>query len=207
MQAIRVALLIPDRITLNGVEVALAAIHTYKAIGFEDFGALFSQGRNIHILLIDISDLGIGEIEARLQRLADCCPNLRVIVISSHLKVMFVRRVMQLGVKGYIYREDLADTLISSLDVVRFGNVTFSAKVLELLTFSDQLYAVNDLKPLDFRVLRLSAQGEQVKEIAAALNISQRSVYRSREKLKEILDVDSLVALIEAAREQGLLDD
>ncbi|MCA9913601.1 MAG: helix-turn-helix domain-containing protein, partial [Anaerolineae bacterium] len=79
--------------------------------------------------------------------------------------------------------------------------------VLELLTFSDQLYAVNDLKPLDFQVLRLSAQGAQVKEIAAALNISQRSVYRSREKLKEILDVDSLVELIEAAREQGLLDD
>jgi hypothetical protein len=36
--------------------------------------------------------------------------------------------------------------------------------------------------------------------------VSSRSVYRSRDKLREILDVPTIETLIKAAHEQGLLD-
>ncbi|NDJ84827.1 MAG: hypothetical protein GYB66_02985 [Chloroflexi bacterium] len=75
-----------------------------------------------------------------------------------------------------------------------------------MLTSADQLYVANDLKPIDIKVLRLTAQGLTVKANAAVLEISTRSVYRSRDKLREVLDVPTIEKLLDAAREQGLLD-
>lgn len=65
---------------------------------------------------------------------------------------------------------------------------------------------LNDIKPLDMQVLRLPARGLTVKAIAAELGISTRSIYRCRDKLREILGIQTIETLIDAAREQGLLD-
>jgi DNA-binding CsgD family transcriptional regulator len=55
-------------------------------------------------------------------------------------------------------------------------------------------------------VLRLTEQGLRAKAIGAELGISQRTVYRVRDKLKEILGVNNNENLVDAARRQGLLE-
>lgn len=57
------------------------------------------------------------------------------------------------------------------------------------------------------QVLRLTAQGLTVKAIAAELRVTVRTVYRSRDRLRSALGVITNETLIDAAREQGLLDE
>lgn len=208
MQRIQLALLVPDRITRGGIEglIRERGYSHYEINIFKDFEPFFQSAGTMHILLLDSSGLRIDKIESRLTRPAECCPALRVIVISSQPKVQFIRRILQLGAKGFILRDSLADDLINSLDVVRMDLISLSPEILRLLTDADQLYVANDLKPLDFAVLRMLARGLTVKGIAAELEISTRTAYRSRDKLREILGVQNNETLIDAAREQGLLD-
>ena len=208
MRQVRLALLVPDRITRNGIEGLIKhdGSTSYEVIIFEDFESFLRQAAEINVLLMDISGLRMGEIESRLSQITGCGSSLKVVIISSRLAVVYIQRVMQLGVKGFIYRDDLAEALLNSIDLVRRDVVTMSSQALQLLTLSKHLTIRNDIKPLDMQVLRLTASGLMVKEIAVELNVSSRSVYRSRDKLCEILDVPTIETLITAAHEQGLLD-
>lgn len=209
MKPHQLALLVPDRIIRSGIEglIKTDGKTRYEILIFEDFEALIQQINAIDILLMDISGTRINKVENQLQQLRKFCTTLRVIVISNQLKVLHIKRIMQLGARGFVFREDLADTLLTSIDLVARDVVTMSSQAMHLLTNADQLYVVNDLKPVDMQVLNLTAQGLTVKAIATQLDISTRSVYRSRDKLREVLNVQTIETLLDAAREQGLLDN
>ncbi len=208
MQQVRVALLVPDRIIRSGIESLIKHDGTtrYAVSVFEDFESCLRQSGKIDILLLDISGLRISAIENRFSRLAKDQVTLKVIVISNRLTAVFIHRIMQLGAKGFIYREELSDALLNGLDLLRRDVATLSPQASQMLATSTYLHNFNDIKPLDMQVLRLTAQGFGVKALATELNISTRSVYRSRDKLREILGVPTIEMLIDAAREQGLLD-
>jgi DNA-binding NarL/FixJ family response regulator len=209
MPQLRLALLVPDGIIRNGIDSLIRqnGFSGYEVIAYDDFDALIQEISSIHILLLDISGRRISEIEQMLEHILGCCSSLKVIVISNRLTALHVGRVMQLGAKGFIYRDDLFDALVNSLDLVSRDVATMSAQVLDLLTKSQQLQLANELKPLEIKVLQLTARGYTVKEIASELDVSTRSVYRSRDKLREVLDASTNETLIDAAREHGLLDD
>lgn len=208
MPQVRVALLVPDRITRSGIEGLIKHDGTtsYTVSVFEDFESFLRQSDQIDILLMDISGLRISDVEKRFAQLAKVQSASKVVVISNRLVAIFIHRIMQLNAKGFIYRDELADMLLNGLDLVRRDVVTLSPCASQLLINSKYLYMLNDIKPLDMQVLRLTARGLTVKEIAAELDASTRSVYRSRDKLREILNAPTIETLIKAAHEQGLLD-
>lgn len=208
MPQVRIALLVPDRITRSGIEGLIKHDGTtsYSVIVFEDFESFLRQSNKIDILLMDISGLRISVVEDRFTRLTREQSTLKVIVISNRLTAVFIHRIMQLGAKGFIYRDELADALLNGLDMVRRDVATMSPQASQLLINSKYLYILNDIKPLDMQVLHLTANGLTVKAIAAELDISTRSIYRCRDKLREILGIETIETLVDAAREQGLLD-
>ena len=209
MKRHRLALLIPDRLIRSGIEglVKSDGNNRYEVIVFEEFETLLQQVRDEDMLLMDTSGSSIGTIERQMECLTERCRGARVIVISNQLKILHIKRIMQLGAKGFIYRDDLGDALLTSIDLVVRDVVTISSQAMHLLTSTNQVYMENELKPIDMQVLRLMARGLTVKGVAAELEISTRSVYRSRDKLREVLGVQTIETLIDAAREQGLLDD
>lgn len=203
-----IALLVPDKIIRNGIEGLFRQDGTtnYKVVVFEDFESLLDEAGRADILLMDISGLRMSEVKNRFTQLAKVQSTLKVVVISNRLAVIFIHRIMQLGAKGFIYRDDLADALLNGLDLVRRDMGTLSLHASQMLTMNNYLYKLNEIKPLDMQVLRLTAKGFGVKAIAAELNISTRSIYRCRDKLREILGIETIETLVDAAREQGLLD-
>lgn len=209
MRQNRLALLIPDRITRSGIEglIKLDGNNRYEVVIFKEFDDLLQQDCKIYMLLMDTSGMGINTVERQMEHVLRHCIGLRIIVISNQLKVLHIKRIMQLGARGFIFRDDLSENLLGSIDLVARDVVTMSSQAMALLTTADQLYVANDLKSIDLQILRLTARGLTVKGIAAELEVSTRSVYRSRGKLREVLDVQTIETLIDAAREQGLLDD
>lgn len=208
MQQVHIALLVPDRIIRCGIEdlIKQDGISSYLVSSFEDLESLLDRLDEIDIILMDISGLCLDRVEKRLSHLVKTQCTTKIVIISSRLTAIFVHRIMLLGVKGFIYREELADTLLNSLDLVQRDVATLSPRASQLLINSKYLYMFNDIKPLDMQVLRLTAKGMSVKAIAAQLELSTRSIYRCRDKLREILGIQNIETLIDAAREQGLLD-
>ncbi len=209
MKQSQLALLIPDRIIRSGIEGLIKSDgnNRYEVVVFEEFDVLLQQRCKIDLLLMDTSGIGISVVEKRMEYLVTHCTAIRVIVISNQLKVLHIKRIMQLGARGFIFRDDLSNNLLASIELVARDVVTMSSQAMALLASADQLYVANDLKSIDMNVLRLTARGLTVKGIAAELEVSTRSVYCSRGKLREVLDVQTIETLIDAAREQGLLDD
>lgn len=56
-------------------------------------------------------------------------------------------------------------------------------------------------------VLFLLVRELNVKEIAAKLDITEKTVYRIREKLKNVLNVRNNEMIVDAARRKGYLSD
>jgi DNA-binding NarL/FixJ family response regulator len=201
----RIALLVPDRITRGGIEGLIAddRAGVYDVVVCKDVNALLQQSEPGDILLVDVSGLPVGEVEGRLK----CLTKTRqVIAVSSRLSAVCVHRVLEVGVKGFLYRDELSDWLLISLDTVRRGTVALSPQVMHLLVNSSGLQALKRLSRQDMRVLQLTAKGLTVKAIAAELGMSARSVYRRHEKLRDMLAVSTNESLIEVTRKQGLLD-
>jgi len=201
------ALHIPDDFMRAGAQTLIKEHRgdIYTVIVVRDFEGFIRDSRAASILIMDGSGLRIDLIEKRLRRLSDCC-QVRTIIISDELKVVYVRRVMQAGAKGFIYREDLSISLMLSIDVVARDVVSLSPQALEMLTHADQLYIRDELKPQDMRVLKLTARGVMVKNIAETLKISERTVYRSRDTLMQVLGASNVVELVNIARDRGLLE-
>ncbi|MFQ3648527.1 MAG: helix-turn-helix domain-containing protein [Anaerolineae bacterium] len=208
MPQVRVALLVPDRITRSGIEGLMKhdGTSSYNVVVCANFEALLNQSSGIDILLMDISGLRMREVEERFAQLTKAPRALKVIIISNRLAVIFIHRIMQLGAKGFIYRDDLAEALLNGLDLVRRDMNALSFQAAQMLTMNKYLYRLNEIKALDMQVLRLTAKGLTVKEIAAELDVSTRSIYRARDKLRAILNAPTTETLIKAAQEQGLLD-
>jgi DNA-binding NarL/FixJ family response regulator len=202
------ALVVSDKVIRVGIESLIkadAAAH-YETRSFANLAEFIGQRGTIDLLLLDIQGMTMKTIERQLQRLAACCSDVRVIVVSDDLQPQQIKRIVALGVKGIIFRADLSDVLIHSLDLATRNVVLLSPQASNLLTQADRVALHGDLRPVDLEVLRLTAAGLTVKAIAAELNLSTRSVYRSRDQLREVLDVPTIETLIDAAREQGLLD-
>jgi DNA-binding NarL/FixJ family response regulator len=63
------------------------------------------------------------------------------------------------------------------------------------------------LSQRDFDVLFLLARELNVQEIASKLKIAEKTVYRIREKLKNVLNVRNNEMIVDAARRKGYLSD
>jgi DNA-binding CsgD family transcriptional regulator len=83
----------------------------------------------------------------------------------------------------------------------------FSPKVAELLATEMNFVAAGDLTDTDKQVLRMIAQDFTVKHIAQQLGISDRSVYRTKAKIREVLNIQNSDNIVDAARRQGLLEE
>jgi DNA-binding NarL/FixJ family response regulator len=58
----------------------------------------------------------------------------------------------------------------------------------------------------DLEVLRLLERELRVKEICEQMDLSDKTIYRVRRKLKRVLGVRNNESIVDAARKKGLLD-
>lgn len=208
MQPKRIGLLTLDDFTQSGIEglVKTNGLNQYQVKAYRDFESVLREIRQTDLLLIDASGLRLRMLEGYLKRIAACCESVNIMVISSQLKGSHIKRVLEFGAKGFMYRDDISFTLMHSLDLVSRGAVTVSSSALAVFLKSDHLYSSEEIPELEKQILQLTARGRTVKQIATELGVSTRTVYRARDSLRVILDAPTTETLVIAAYEHGLLE-
>ena len=209
MHRLSIALIIPDGVSRLGM-ISMIKQSNYNSCAladFEHFESFCEYKNTVHLMYYDISSVVIDDVENHMRQLKTAYPETMTVIISNQLAVLHIHRIQQLGAKGFIYRDELESMLLQSIDIVIRGLIVYSPQVQNLLMSKDKLYLANELRDIDIKVLRLMAGGSSTKEIASQLDVSTKTIYRIRDRLKDILDVPNAEMILGAAQEQGLLDD
>ena len=100
-------------------------------------------------------------------------PDARIIVLTTYTGDVQARRALQAGARAYLLKNSLHKELLDTIRAVHAGKKSLSPEVsFELAEHS----AEDALSPVEVRVLRLIAEGNTNKEIAAQLSVTEDAV-------------------------------
>lgn len=161
------------------------------------------------LILLDINMPGRSGLEvlAEARRLQ---PDAPVLVLSAYPEEEFALRAFKLGAAGYLNKQRAAEELLAAVKKVLAGGKYVTAALAERLAASlggqlDQL-PHEALSNRELQVLRLVASGKTIKEIAAELALSEKTVGTYRTRLAEKLGLSSNVELTRYALKHKLVE-
>ncbi|HYP14116.1 MAG TPA: response regulator transcription factor [Bryobacteraceae bacterium] len=161
------------------------------------------------LIVLDIGMPYLNGIEAARQiRKAD--GRVKFIFLSMHADSDYVREAFRCGGSGYVLKSSAISELATAIRAVLEGHHYISPlvtrqSVSELLGEQGAKGFGKELTPRQREVLQLVAEGKQLKEIAANLNISVKTVEFHKASIMDALGVRTTAELTRYALERGLL--
>lgn len=144
------------------------------------------------LLVLDLSLEGQDAMPL-IQRLRAERPALRILVLSMHDEELYAERLLALGIKGYVMKQEEPAEFLRALRKVAAGETYLSARLSERLAGRDARGArgapmqAAHLTQREKEVLRLVAEGRATREIAAQLGMSVKTVDSHRRNIREKL--------------------
>jgi DNA-binding NarL/FixJ family response regulator len=116
-------------------------------------------------------------------------------------------QALRAGASGYLLKQAAGEELLEALRSVMDGRTYLTPLITKdvLWTISNPDESAPVLSPRQLDVLRLIAQGKRMKEIAAELNLSVRTVEGYKAQLLRTLGAESSADLVKFAVRQGLV--
>jgi len=183
----------------------------FEIVGaISDGRQLIETVRRLHpdVILLDLSMPHIGGIDVLLEMKAQkiAC---RTIVLTMHADARVAAEAIKAGAAGFVLKESTRRELVAALDAVLQNQVylteALTKDVLALMAGPADPAQV-ELTPRQREVLRLIVQGQRVKEIAAALELSPRSVESIKYRMMQDLNVQSTAALVRYALQHNIVE-
>jgi DNA-binding NarL/FixJ family response regulator len=163
------------------------------------------------VLVLDLMMPGLSGLEA-LRILRERSPRTRTVILSMYSSSAFIGQALQNGAIGYVLKNCPEENLVRAVREAAAGRRFLSPPVTEIAinayieqskmgTFDPH----ETLTPRQREVLQLAAEGKTNGEIAARLNISQRTVENHRATLMKRLGLQNQTELIRHAMRHGLI--
>ena len=159
------------------------------------------------VVIIDISMPNVSGLEAIRQLKAHHLEP-KIIVLTMHADATLAVEALRAGASAFVLKESSGDELLTALDRVLSGQSYLAAaltKDIVTLMVSAADPSRVALTTQQREVLRLIVRGLRVKEMAATLNMSARSVVAVKQKLMQSLNVHSTAELVRFAVEHRLV--
>ena len=170
------------------------------------------------IVILDILMPGMDGVEVT-QKIREWNERIRILIYSMSANRETVTSLFRSGISGYVLKEEPFSELSMALRTLREGGVFYSQTVsnilqdhmkeLELGQGKDVAEVQNGLAKLSTRekeVFVLLADGLPIKEIAARLYISPKTVETHKYNIMEKLDLHSLAEFTKIAVKKGLVE-
>jgi DNA-binding NarL/FixJ family response regulator len=165
------------------------------------------ENTNPDVLLLDISMPGPPFLEL-LRHVREKWPRLGVLVLSAHSEDQYAVRALKAGAGGYLTKERSPDELADAVRRIFRGGRYITSSVAEKLALaldSTREGAPHEsLSDREYRVLCMLGAGQSVKQIAAFLSLSSKTVSTYRTRLLKKLDLNTTAELIRYVVEHDL---
>jgi len=166
------------------------------------------------VILMDIAMPVLNGLEATRQILA-ADPAARVIILSAHSDEVYVDRMIDTGVVGFLQKQTSAEILNKAIHEVAKGGSFFSPVIAKRLRDNQSkprdregMIKVNGtrLTSRETEVLQLVAEGMANKQVAAELGISIKTVEKHRQHLMDKLNIHETAGLTRYAIASGVIE-
>lgn len=211
---IRVLLADDHPVVREGIRSCLGNHERVQIIGeVADGEAAVQMTRVLHpdVVLMDINMPCLNGMEAT-EVLRQESPNTKVLALTVHTGLEYVRRILRAGARGYVLKDASPAELLRAIEAVADGLAYFSPAVAQLLVDSahtlpetEQGAQAVQLSKREREVLMLVAEGLTNKEMAARLGIGARTVEAHRERLMNKLRIYTAAGLTRYAISQGIV--
>ena len=177
----------------------------------------YDQAMNLKpdLIVMDISLYGASGIELT-KKILQKNPEIKIVMLSMYSKVIYITESLKAGAKGYILKEADMDSIIDGIKKVLSGETyvdsRISSKVIaSLISPEEDLEQPEDstydtLSSREQEILRLLAEGREIRDIAKELCISSKTVINHRTNIMQKLNCSNMVELIKYAIHIGLVD-
>lgn len=164
------------------------------------------------LILMDVSMPGLSSFEATRQ-LKRVLPDVKVLFLTMYDDEDYLLESMQAGASGYILKDSPTEQLLSGIRDVQNGGSYLSPKMLAQLVddFRSRMRSnvpqprLATLTPREREVLKLLAEGNSVKEIAASLNLSVKTIEAHKFNLMRKLDIHNKAQLVQYAIQKKII--
>jgi len=183
-----------------------------RVVGWVDDGRRLLEkaaGNCPDAILIDISMPRLNGIDA-VRRLREAGCRSKLVILTMHADAEFVCEALEAGANGYLLKHCDPEELLKALREVLLGRQYVAASLAEALLqgHHGRLKSSDPttrLTPREREVLQLLAEGMSVKEAAASLNLSPRTIEFHRYNLTDKLGLKTVAELARYAVKHGLV--
>jgi DNA-binding NarL/FixJ family response regulator len=166
------------------------------------------------IVVMDFSMPDMNGLEATREILKDN-PQTEVLILSMHESEQIVHDVLSAGARGYIFKRDAGNDLITAMEALRQHKLFFTSSVSEVMLSrylgrTDAAAPADapsrPLSPRELQIVKLVAESKSNKEVAHLLQISPKTVESHRAHIMEKLDLHSVTDLVRYAVRNNIVE-
>jgi DNA-binding NarL/FixJ family response regulator len=158
------------------------------------------------VIITDLSMPGLSGLDA-LARLKTEHVQSKVIVLTMHHDAELAADAIRGGASGFLLKESAGDELLTAVRHALAGKVyitpTVTQAIMERMA-GPEMAKAPQVTPRQRDILRLIVKGQRMKEIAATLGLSTRTVEGHKYQMMEALGVTSTAELVRYALERRL---
>ncbi len=220
MKTISVLLADDHTVVRQGLRSLLAseAKDSIVVVGEADNGrqaVQMARALNPDVIVMDIAMPHLSGLEATRQIMRDN-PSAKVLILSSYGDDEYVHQLTDAGACGYLIKQTAANDLIKAIHEAQKGNAFFSPAISRrLLDYYRGAYVKGrplrrrseQLTSRELEVLQLVAEGNGNKQIAAALNLSIKTIEKHRQQLMNKLHIHEIAGLTRYAIAHGVIEN
>jgi two-component system, NarL family, invasion response regulator UvrY len=161
------------------------------------------------LVLLDINMPGRSGLDL-LQDLRRLYPKMPVLVLSAFPEKDYAVRAFKLGASGYVSKQSASDELLAAVRKALAGGRYITPSLAEALASTvagENPAAPHDLlSNRELQVLQLVALGKSLKEIAAALSLSEKTIGTYRSRISQKIGLSTNVELARYATLHQLVE-
>jgi DNA-binding NarL/FixJ family response regulator len=209
---IKIAITDDHYVVLKGIETLLKEEEHVQVISTHEtaqstLNALSIEQPDILFLDINLPDINGITLTKTLVKLY---PKIKIIALTNHENVSFVKRMLDNGAYGYVLKNVHKNELLKAIEVVNKGN-KYLQKTIQKKILNQSLGRVEDkafqpkLTRRETEVLQAIYQELTTKEISKKLFVSPKTVEAHRMNIMSKLGAKNSVGIIKIAIEKQLL--
>lgn len=201
----------------EGLCLIIQSVEEYEIIGESGDGREALEKIEMlkpDVVILDISLPSMTGVEVSRQ-IRKFNPGIKIIILTQHNNDEYVEQLMQLGVHGYILKENTSIDLIRAISEVIKNNIYLSPEVTKKMVNN---YIINrqqnnqsaenitiKLTPRELELVKLIAEGKSNKQISSMLFISAKTVNVHRSNIMKKLDIKKVTDIVIYAMKKGLI--
>jgi DNA-binding NarL/FixJ family response regulator len=138
--------------------------------------------------------------------LGNLWPKMKILVLSMQDEALYAERVIRAGARGYISKQEVPRKILLAIRQILAGKIYWSEKAaahvaskIARSSHSGANLSVEVLTDREIQVFELIGVGQSTHQIAAALHINSSTVETYRGRIKEKLNLQNALELLQYA--------